>query len=63
MAASGSDVCAGAAGIWRDLTNNVNQLAKHANATDEFPDEARVALGRVRAIAERMNGIIDGFAG
>ncbi|WJH26868.1 plasmid mobilization relaxosome protein MobC (plasmid) [Pseudarthrobacter defluvii] len=45
------------------LSNNVNQLAKHANATDEFPEEARVALGRVRAIAERMNGIIDGLAG
>ncbi|WP_237739554.1 plasmid mobilization relaxosome protein MobC [Arthrobacter sp. TB 26] len=45
------------------LSNNVNQLAKHANATDEFPEEARVAVGRVRAIADRMNGIIDGLAG
>lgn len=45
------------------LSNNVNQLARHANATDEFPEEARVALGRVRAIAERINGIVDGLAG
>lgn len=45
------------------LSNNVNQLAKHANATDEFPEEARVAVSRVRAIADRMNGIIDGLAG
>ena len=45
------------------LSNNVNQLARHANATDEFPEEARVALGRVRGIADRMNVIIDGLAG
>jgi alkanesulfonate monooxygenase SsuD/methylene tetrahydromethanopterin reductase-like flavin-dependent oxidoreductase (luciferase family) len=45
------------------LSNNVNQLAKHANATDEFPEEARVTLGRVRAIAERINGLVDGLAG
>lgn len=45
------------------LSNNVNQLAKHANATDEFPEEARVALGRVRTIAERINKLVDGLAG
>lgn len=45
------------------LSNNVNQLAKHANATDEFPEEARVTLGRVRDIAERINGMVDGLAG
>lgn len=45
------------------LSNNMNQLAKHANATDEFPEEARVVLGRVRDIADRMNGIVDGLAG
>lgn len=44
------------------LSNNVNQLAKHANATDEFPEEARVALGRMRALAERINGIVNGLA-
>lgn len=41
------------------LSNNVNQLAKHANATDEFPEAARVVLTRVRAIAERINKMLD----
>ncbi|WP_427136766.1 plasmid mobilization relaxosome protein MobC [Pseudarthrobacter sp. S9] len=45
------------------LSNNVNQLARHANANDEFPEEARVALGRVRAVAERINSIVDGLVG
>ncbi|BCW86504.1 plasmid mobilization relaxosome protein MobC [Paenarthrobacter ureafaciens] len=44
------------------LSNNVNQLAKHANAKDEFPAEARVVLNRVRAIAERVNETIYGLA-
>ncbi|QOT19916.1 plasmid mobilization relaxosome protein MobC (plasmid) [Paenarthrobacter sp. YJN-5] len=43
------------------LSNNVNQLAKHANAKDEFPAEAKVVLGRVRAIAERVNETIYGL--
>ncbi|WP_461165352.1 MobC family plasmid mobilization relaxosome protein [Arthrobacter sp. R4-81] len=41
------------------LSNNVNQLARHANATDEFPEAARVVLTRVRAIAERINKMLD----
>ncbi|MEV8150527.1 plasmid mobilization relaxosome protein MobC [Arthrobacter sp. NPDC080073] len=45
------------------LSNNVNQLARHANATDLFPEEARVSLNRVRAIAERVNETIDGLSG
>lgn len=43
------------------LSNNVNQLARHANATDDFPEEARVALGRVRAIAERISTAVEGL--
>ncbi|MDR6623488.1 plasmid mobilization relaxosome protein MobC [Sinomonas atrocyanea] len=43
------------------LSNNVNQLARHANATGEFPQEARTALDRVRVIAERVNATIDGL--
>ncbi|KHL04104.1 plasmid mobilization relaxosome protein MobC [Sinomonas humi] len=43
------------------LSNNVNQLARRANATDEFPEEARVALARVRVIAERINGLVEGL--
>jgi hypothetical protein len=41
------------------LSNNVNQLAQHANATNEFPEAARVVLTRVRAIADRINGMLD----
>lgn len=41
------------------LSNNVNQLARNANATDEFPEAARVVLTRVRAIAERINKMLD----
>ena len=43
------------------LSNNVNQIAKHANANDEFPEEARVALDHVRRVAERINSIVDGL--
>lgn len=38
------------------LSNNVNQLARHANSTDEFPEAARTVLTRVRAIADRIDG-------
>jgi urease gamma subunit len=41
------------------LSNNVNQLARHANATDEFPEAARTVLSRVRAVADRINSMLD----
>jgi len=41
------------------LSNNVNQLARHANATDEFPEAARTALSRVYAVADRINTMLD----
>jgi len=41
------------------LSNNVNQLARHANATDEFPEAARTALTRVRAVADGINTMLD----
>lgn len=41
------------------LSNNVNQLARHANATDEFPEAARTVLTRVRAVADRINTMLD----
>jgi hypothetical protein len=41
------------------LSNNVNQLARHANATDEFPEAARTVLTRVRGVAERINTMLD----
>lgn len=43
------------------LSNNVNQLARQANATGEFPEEARTALDRVRVIAERVNATVEGL--
>ncbi len=41
------------------LSNNVNQLARHANAMDEFPEAARTVLSRVRAVADRLNTMLD----
>lgn len=41
------------------LSNNVNQLARRANATDEFPEAARTVLTRVRAVADRINTMLD----
>ncbi|MEW1943036.1 plasmid mobilization relaxosome protein MobC [Pseudarthrobacter sp. NPDC080037] len=41
------------------LSNNVNQLARHANAMDEFPEAARTVLTRVRAVADRINSLLD----
>lgn len=41
------------------LSNNVNQLARHANATGEFPEAARTVLTRVRAVADRINTMLD----
>ena len=45
------------------LSNNVNQLARRANATDEFPAEARTALDRVRIVAERVYELTDRLGG
>ena len=41
------------------LSNNVNQLARHANATDEFPEAAPTVLTRVRGVADRINTRLD----
>ncbi|UNK47768.1 plasmid mobilization relaxosome protein MobC [Arthrobacter sulfonylureivorans] len=42
-------------------SNNINQLARQANATGEFPAEAREALKHVRKVAMRIDGAIDGL--
>lgn len=44
------------------IANNVNQLARHANAGEEFPPEARAVLARVKALAIRMDSALDGIA-
>ncbi|TYC96589.1 MobC family plasmid mobilization relaxosome protein [Arthrobacter echini] len=43
------------------VSNNVNQIARHANAGDEFPQDAKAALAYVRQVAQRIELIIDGI--
>lgn len=42
-------------------SNNINQLARHANATGEIPVEAREALKHLRSVAMRIDDVIDGL--
>ena len=42
-------------------SNNINQLARHANATGEFPVEAREALKHIRSVAMRIDRSIEGM--
>jgi hypothetical protein len=42
-------------------SNNINQLARQANATSEFPTEAREALKHIRSVAMRIDDAIDGL--
>ncbi|WP_445263375.1 MobC family plasmid mobilization relaxosome protein [Pseudokineococcus sp. 5B2Z-1] len=44
------------------IATNVNQLARHANAGEEFPPEARAVLARVRTLALRIDDVLDGIA-
>ena len=41
------------------VSNNVNQIARHANAGDEFPADAAGALAGVRRVAARIDTAID----
>nr|WP_274707732.1 plasmid mobilization relaxosome protein MobC [Arthrobacter sp. H16F315] len=42
-------------------SNNINQLARQANATSELPAEAREALKHIRSVAMRIDDAIDGL--
>jgi hypothetical protein len=42
-------------------SNNINQLARQANASSEFPAEAREALKHIRSVAMRIDDAIDGL--
>lgn len=42
-------------------SNNINQLARQANATGEFPAEAREALKHIRSVAMRIDRTIEGL--
>ena len=44
------------------ISNNVNQIARHANASGEFPADAAGVLVGVRRVAFRIDGVIDGLA-
>ena len=43
------------------VSNNVNQIARHANAGDEFPQDAEAALAYVREVAMRIDRTIEGL--
>lgn len=44
------------------VANNVNQLARHANAGTEFPAEAAHVLTRVKVLADRLEDTVDRIA-
>lgn len=41
------------------ISNNVNQLAKVANSTNELPEETAATMARVREVAMRMQLALD----
>jgi hypothetical protein len=43
------------------VSNNVNQIARHANAGEEFPQDAAAALAYVREVAMRIDRTIEGL--
>ena len=44
------------------VSNNVNQIARHANATSEFPADAAGALAAVRRVAARIDDALERLA-
>lgn len=44
------------------ISNNVNQIARATNATGDVQDEMVVTLQRVRQVATRIDGAIDGLS-
>lgn len=42
-------------------SNNINQIARHANATGEIPAETGEALKHLRSVAMRIDQAIDGL--
>lgn len=43
------------------VSNNVNQIARHANAGEEFPRDAAAALAYVRQVAGRIDDAVEGI--
>lgn len=44
------------------ISNNVNQIARHANATGEVQPATVSTLAKVREVAERIDAAIDGLS-
>ncbi|MFC3688919.1 MobC family plasmid mobilization relaxosome protein [Aquipuribacter hungaricus] len=44
------------------VSNNVNQLARHANSGEEFPEEAAMTLRAVRRLVPRIDAAADALA-
>lgn len=44
------------------VSNNVNQIARHANAGEEFPADAAGVLVGVRRVVDRIDEAIDGLS-
>lgn len=44
------------------ISNNVNQIARHANATGEVEPATVSTLAKVREVAERIDAAIDGLS-
>ena len=44
------------------VSNNVNQVARHANATEDFPEEASAVLAAVRRLVPRVDAAVDVLA-
>lgn len=43
------------------VSNNLNQVAKHANAGAEFPEDAAVVLAVVRRMVPRLEAAVEGL--
>ncbi len=41
------------------VSNNINQIARHANATSEFPADATGAVAAVRRVASRIDDALE----
>lgn len=44
------------------VSNNVNQVARHANAGEDFPAEASATLAAVRRLVPRIDAAVDALA-
>lgn len=40
------------------ISNNINQIARHANATSEFPDDAAAAVDAARRLMVRIDDAV-----